>query len=411
MSDADDHVLAQDTDFAFNPFDPDVTQHMWPLLARMRAEAPISRPAEGMAFVARYADTAEVFKDAKRFSSSEGFRAPGVIVPEAESFLGEIDPPLHPKVRRLLLRAFTLQQANASEPWIRQRVRTMLEGFSAKGGGDMMHDIATPLPASVAAHALGIADEDHDQVSRWCHDLLHSTWPQTNATERGIGIGGGFPEFAELLDGLITHRRNLGADAPDDLMTRMVQASDGDGWHLTDVHIRTLAVNTLAGSLSSTYLLGNLFYRFVTDPANFTDVLRSDPTKIPLAVEESLRFEPPVLFLFRTAKIDTEVGGCPIRRGERLITGIASANRDETKYAHADEYRLDRETLPEHLGFGAGPHICLGDHLTRVQGRVMLEEMLAVFGPGRLQLAPGYVKRLVPMFLEYGPETLDVVVS
>ena len=334
-----------------------------------------------------------------------------MVVPDEESFLGEIDPPLHPRIRRLLLRAFTLQQANASAPWIRTSVRSMLVAFRAQGGGDMMHDIATPLPTAVAGHALGIPDEHHDQISRWCHDLLHSTWPQTNATERGVGIGGAFPEFAALLDGLIAERRALGDAAPDDLLTRMVQAQGDDGWRLSDVHIRTLAVNTLAGSLSLTYLMGNLFHRFVTDPEHFTDVLRADPSKIPLAVEESLRFEPPVLFLFRTATTDTEVAGCPVHRGERLITGIGSANRDETKYEHAGEYRLDRDELPEHLSFGTSPHICLGDHLTRVEGRIMLEEMLDVFGPGELQLARGYELRYVPMFLEYGPETLDVVVT
>jgi len=398
-------------EFAFNPFDPNETQHMWDLMARMRAEAPVTRPVEAMAYIARYADNAEVFKDAKRFSSAEGFRGPGVVVPDEESFLGEIDPPLHPKIRRLLLRAFTLQQANAAEAWTRRRVRGMLDAFAAKGGGDLMRDVAVPLPGSVAAHALGIPDAHHDQVALWCHDLLHSTWPQTNATERGVGIGGAFPEFAALLDGLIAERRALGDRAPDDLMTRMVQATDSDGWRLSDLHIRTLSVNTLAGSLSATYLLGNLFFRFVSDPENFTEVLRANPAKIPLAVEESLRYEPPVLFLFRTAAIDTEVAGCPIHKGERLITGIASANRDESKYTNADEYRLDRDELPEHLAFGLGPHVCLGDHLTRVEGRVVLEEMLDVFGPGRLELAPGYVKRLVPMFLEYGPESLDVVVS
>jgi cytochrome P450 len=399
-------------DYAFNPFDPAETQHMWDLMARMRADAPVTRPVDGMVYLARYADNAEVFKDAKRFSSGEGFRGPGVVVPEEESFLGEIDPPLHPRIRRLLLRAFTLQQANAAEAWTRARVRGMLDAFVARGGGDLMHDVAVPLPASVAAHALGVPDEHHDKVSQWCHDLLHSTWPQTNATELGVGIGGAFPEFAALLDGLVAERRALGEAAPDDLLTRMVQARDKDGaGGLTDVHIRTLAVNTLAGSLSSTYLLGNLFHRFVSDPDNFTEVLRADPSKIPLAVEESLRFEPPVLFLFRTATADTEIGGCPIGRGERVITGIASANRDETKYEHADEYRLDRPSLPEHLAFGVGPHICLGDHLTRVEGRVVLEEMLDVFGPGELTLAPGYEKRLVAMFLEYGPETLDCVIA
>jgi cytochrome P450 len=204
----------------------------------------------------------------------------------------------------------------------------------------------------------------------------------------------------------------MGADAPDDLLTRMIRAEEPDGSKLSDVHIRTLSVNSIAGSLSLTYMLGNLLHRFVTDEPGFTSVLRTDPGLVPMAGEESLRYEAPVLFLFRTAKDDTEVGGCPVHQGERVITGIASANRDETVYEHADEYRLDRSRLPDdHLSFGEGPHLCLGNHLTRMIGRVVLEEALGAFAPGQLRLADGYELTLVPMFLEYGPESLDVVVG
>ena len=135
---------------------------------------------------------------------------------------------------------------------------------------------------------------------------------------------------------------------------------------------------------------------------------------IPEAVEESLRLEPPVLFLFRTAKADTEIGGEPVHAGERVIVGIASANRDERAYECPNEFRLDRGMTsgdaPEHLTFGVGPHICLGIHVARMEGRVVLEAMLDRFAPGQVKLAPGYALHFVPMFLEYGPETLDVTV-
>jgi cytochrome P450 len=169
----------------------------------------------------------------------------------------------------------------------------------------------------------------------------------------------------------------------------MITFEAGDGSKLTDLHVRTLSVNSIAGSLSLTYMLGNLLYRYLSDEEDFTSVLRADPSLIPLAVEESLRYEPPVLFLFRTAKDDIEVGGCPIRKGERVILGA----------------------LPyEHVSFGEGPHLCLGNHLTRMIGRVVLEEMLDAFAPGEIALAPSFEYRLVPMFLEYGPESLEAVV-
>jgi cytochrome P450 len=401
-----------DGDLTFNPFDPAQTQHMWELMARLREECPVSRPIDGFAYTARYDDSAATFKDARRFSSAEGFRGAGVVVPEEERFLGEVDPPLHPRVRRLLHRAFTPRTSAEVEPFTRRLVDEILDRVVAARGGDLMAELCTRLPVAVSAEALGIPKEQHDAVAQWCQELLHSTWPETNATERGVGIGGAFPELAEIIDAQIRLRREA-ADPPDDLLTRMVR-SEVDGDRLSDLHIRTLAVNTLAGSLSTTYMLGNLLLRFVSDPA-FAATLRADREIIPEAVEESLRLEPPVLFLFRTAKEDTTIGDTPVHAGERVIVGIASANRDERVYECPNEFRLDRgitrgET-PEHLTFGVGPHICLGIHVARMEGRVVLEAMLDRFRAGQVALAEGYELRFVPMFLEYGPETLDVTIA
>jgi cytochrome P450 len=337
-------------------------------------------------------------------------RAPGVVVPEEERFLGEIDAPLHPKIRRVLLKGFTRKGARDAEPWTRGDVRRRIEIFAGRGGGDLMQALAIPLPGAVSAHVLGIPDELHDPVMRWCDELLHSSWPSTGRTERGEGIAGAFPEFAAVLDELIRERQKGRAKAANDLLTLMVQAEDEDGWRIAPPHVRTLTVNILAGSLSASYMLGNLLYRLLTDEG-FDRALRAEPAKIPAAVEESLRFEAPVTFLMRTALEETAIGGCPVHRGEHVMLGIGSANRDEATYERADEFRLDRESPPEHLAFGSGPHLCVGNHLTRMAGRVVLEEMLGRFAPGQLRLAPGWRWRCVAHIQEYGPETLDVVVG
>ena len=398
-----------DAEFAFDPLDTSRTKDPQ-LMQRIREQRPVCRPAEGIVFVARYEDAGRVFRDAKRFSSLGDMRAPGVVVPEEERFLGEIDAPLHPKIRRVLLKGFTRKGARDAEPWTRGDVRRRIEGFAGRGGGDLMQAIAIPLPVAVSAHVLGIPDELHDPVMQWCDELLHSTWPSTGRTARGEGIAGAFPEFAAVLDELIRERQKGGAKASDDLLTLMVQAEDADGWRIAPQHVRTLTVNILAGSLSASYMLGNLLYRVLTD-AGFERALRADSEQIPVAVEESLRFEAPVTFLMRTALEDTEIGGCPVHRGEHLMLGIGSANRDESTYPRADEFRLDRESPPEHLAFGSGPHLCLGNHLTRLVGRVVLEEMLGRFAPGQLRLAPGWRWHCVAHIQEYGPETLDVVVG
>ena len=172
--------------------------------------------------------------------------------------------------------------------------------------------------------------------------------------------------------------------------------------------MRTLTVNILAGSLSASYMLGNLLFRLLDDDG-FAAALRADAALLPRAVEESLRVEAPVTFLFRTAREEGEIGGCPVHRGEHVMLGIAAANRDEAVYPDGESFRLDRDRPAEHLAFGVGPHVCIGNHLTRMIGRVVLEETLACFAPGALRLAEGFTWTCVDHLQEYGPERLDVV--
>src|SRR5579862_9523701 len=199
----------------------------WELLARIRASRPVLRPAPGVVFTARFEDTATVFKDARRFSSAGDMRAPGVTVPEEESFLGELDAPLHPKIRRILLRGFTPARAEAAVPWTRAWVGARLASVTEDRGGDLMKRLAIPLPVAVAGHALGIPEEMHDDMQRWCDELLHSTWPTMGRTERGEGIEGAFPEFAAAIDSLIAARRAAGGE-PADLLGVMVRTRADD---------------------------------------------------------------------------------------------------------------------------------------------------------------------------------------
>jgi cytochrome P450 len=238
-------------DLAFDPMDASKTKD-WARLARIRAECPVMRPAEGVVFTAKYHDTATVFKDAKRFSSAGDMRAPGVTVPEEESFLGELDAPLHPKIRRLLLRGFTPERAASAEQWTRDWVGSRLAAVAADAGGDLMKRLAIPLPVAVAGHALGIPDELHDDMQRWCDELLHSTWPAMGRTERGEGIAGAFPEFAASIDELIAARRQPVAGEAPDLLSVMVQSQAEDGWRIPEQHVRTLTINILATCCTAT---------------------------------------------------------------------------------------------------------------------------------------------------------------
>jgi cytochrome P450 len=398
------------SEFTFDPFDPTQTQTMWQTLARMRREAPVTRPIPGFVFVARYADVKAVFRDTVKYSAREGFRGPGVVLPYEESFLGELDPPEHPKLRMLMMQAFRPGMERAAEPFTRAWAKRKLDAIAAKGGGDLVSELGIHLPPAVTAHMLGIPTEDIERVGQWGFDLLHSDWPQWNRTERGEGLGGAFPEFAAFLDEQIALRRKA-ADPPDDLITRMTRA-EVEGRKLSSLQIRTLCANCLLASQSTANLIGNLLHRFVADP-ELERALRADRSLLAGAVEESLRFDCPVLFLFRTARVDHEIAGEKIAAGERIIMGIASGNRDESVWERAGEYWLGRDwkTAPEILTFGPGPHLCLGNMIARMEARVVLELAMETFAPGQLAFAPGYAHPLVPMFLENGPERLDVVLE
>lgn len=402
--------MTVDQEFAFDPSDASKAKD-FAFMAEIRHAAAVIRPVPGLVFTSRYEETAAAFKNARSFSSAGDMRAPGVTVAESEQFLGEIDPPLHPKIRRILVRGFTPRAATDAEPWTRQRVGERLERFTQAGGGDLMALLAYPLPGSVAAHALGMPDELHDPVMEWCNELLHSTWPTTGKTDKGEGIAKSFPELAATIDEQIRLRREAGPGAVEDLLGVMVHTTEPDGWRIPDEHIRTLTVNVLAGSLSASFTIGSLLYRYLREPDGFAAAIAADRSLIPAAVEESLRLEPPVLFMFRHATEDTQLGGCPIAAGEHMMLSIASANRDESVYEEPGQFRLDRKDPVEHLAFGFGPHLCLGNHLTRMVGRVVLEEMLDRCPPGAAALAPGFEWVCVDHMLEYGPERLDAVVG
>ena len=397
----------EDDPYAFDPFDPGQTQEQWGRLAALRRDAPVSRPAPGFVYVARYADVKAVFRDTEVFSSAEGFRGPGVVVPEEERFLGELDPPSHPRLRTLLMQAFVPGLDPRAEAFTRTFVEERLAALASAGGGDLVSQLGTPLPAAVTAHALGVPDDAIERVVAWSSELRNSPWPATNRTERGEGLSGAFPEFARFLDARIAERRRATAP-PDDLLGRMVRASS-KGRVLSGVQIRTICANTLLASQSTANLVGNLLARLLGD-GGFGDALRANSALIPAAVEESLRFEPPVLFLFRTAKVDTDIAGHEVKAGERVILGIASGNRDETVYERADEFWIERgwPDVPEHLTFAPGPHHCLGSALARMQARIVLETMLEGFEPGAVAFEDGYQRELVPAFLEYGPACLPV---
>jgi cytochrome P450 len=252
---------------------------------------------------------------------------------------------------------------------------------------------------------IGLSIDHVDHISRDMLDLQHAD----SFLDGNIGVVEAFPKLSAFVDDAIDERLSS-TSPPDDVMSTML-FGEINGSRMSRTQVRTLAVNLLSGSSSTTSLLDNLFYRDLVDPV-FDARLREDRALIPRAVEESLRLEPPVLFLFRTTLGDTDLSGTPVHSGERICMGIGSANRDEERYADSEEFSIDRAGEPEHLSFGWGGHLCLGIHLARMEAKVALEEWLDLFPAGGVSVAEGYGYQFPKDdFLRYGPERLDIVVS
>ncbi|HEY4397654.1 MAG TPA: cytochrome P450 [Acidimicrobiia bacterium] len=394
----------------FDPFDPGQAQRAWPLLKELRRQGPVAPIAGGMQYVTRHAECRQVLRDTDAFSNASGMKGPGVEIPFEDRILGELDPPQHSVVRRVMVTALTPKVVHAAEPFIRGAAVGLLDGVTVPGRADLVAAYSVPLPNRVTVHLLGFPDTDADTIAAWAGELMVSEFPRTNRTERGEGFAGAFPEFAGYIDDKIDHRVRAverGKEVPDDVLTRLVEL-EVDGERLTRNQLRALTRNLITGGLTTTsQLLGNLLYQLLSAP-ELEHTLRVDEHALANAVEESLRIAPPLLFLARGCVHDTAIGDSPIAAGERVIVGTGSANRDELLFEDGDKFRVDRPNADQHLTFGYGPHVCPGAAMARIVARIGIATFLDRFPPGSVRLADDFEFENVPTFFEIGPRRLPV---
>jgi cytochrome P450 len=386
-------------------FDYRQSQTMHDVTRAWRASTPIVRLGPKLLYLARWHDCWEVLRDPHTFGNANGFKV--VDIPEEERSLGEMDPPRHPALRRVMRTGFTRNFVAGQREYARVRAEALVDAIARKPESELVSELCDRLPNDVSLHMLGVPEADSHRIIEWAKELLHSDWTWKHETDRGFGIVGSFPEFSAYLDELVDERRR--PDAPDDVISRLVKC-EFEGKPLTRTVLRTLCVQLIVGGFSTgTNMLGNLFYRLLREPALHARI-KSEPALIPAAVDESLRLDPPVVFILRNVMRDTTLRGIPLVRGERLALGILSANRDEEVFPDPDAFRFDRGAA-QHLAFGGGAHLCIGASTARLVGCEALRAFVARFEPGEIALAPSYRYHGVPVFLEHGPERLDVVVA
>ena len=282
---------------------------------------------------------------------------------------------------------------------MRAIARHTLGAFEDKTDVDLVSELFTPLPVTVIAELLGVESERAADFKHWSDCVVTGSTGAAGKSGPAVmleGVGGLLGYIMEDVERRRGQTRN-------DLIGALLRAEDGDA-ALTPIDVANFALLLLlAGNETTTNLLGNVLIALLAHPDELARVTR-DPSRIPALVEETLRYESPIQFLFRQTTQDVEIAGVSIPSGSLVMPLLGSANRDEARFPDPNRFDVARDTQG-HLAFGLGIHFCLGASLARLEARVALEELLARY-PGFEHCAPRVQN--VDSYVVRGPKRLAV---
>jgi len=350
------------------PFGAATWRDPFPLYQRLRDEDPVHWSDEvGCYVLSRFEDVFSAARDTDTFSSAQGLTfhneveelglAPNIVM---------MDPPDHTHYRRLVNRGFTPRQVDEIEPAVREFVAARIEALRSAEKVDFIQGLARPLPCFVVASYLGVPEADRGQFEGWTESIVQagSKGHPGSAADALAGMYGYFTE-------LIARRR---AEPGDDMISILVAADDGS---LEIEQILGYAfVMVTGGNDTATGLLGGAAELLTANPDQRAR-LRDDPSTIPNAVEECLRLTSPVQGLCRVTTRDVTVHGVDLPKGTRVLLCYGAANRDPREFGATAEAMDVTRSIPRLMTFSSGPHFCLGAAAARLQGRVVIEELLA----------------------------------
>jgi cytochrome P450 len=312
------------------------------------------------------------------------------------------DPPLHDFHRSLVDKVFSASRVRQMEDHLQDIVDGMIDGFIDRGTCDFYREFASKVPLLVIADALGVKPDNVDQFRAWSEAVIQEGDPN-NGEERQAELTHVICELQQFIARMAEQYRREPADC---LLSDLVHADD-DGRRMSDRELVSMVVILIAAGIDSTALaLASTMYRLIETPA-LQDELRANPDRLANFIEEVLRLEAPVQGLYRRVLNDINIAGVDIPKGEVVVLRFGAANRDPAQFPDPDAMQPERRNARSHLTFGAGPHFCIGNQLSRGELRIAFNTLLRRMK--NIRLADGEASASwVSHFLVYGPYKLDI---
>jgi cytochrome P450 len=358
-----------DTSIALHLFEPEVAADPQPVYRQLREQCPVAKGDLGghpVVLLSRYDDVLHALRHPETFTSASGLN-----LGDQPLLPLEVDPPVHTAYRRILNPQFVPREIEKMAPDVRKRVGELLDGFAGNGACDFHEEFATPLPSGIFITLMGLPEEDLPRFYQWRDNTIRPDVEPGDMEgaarireETGHAISDYFRER-------IAERR---AEPDDTLLSKIVHAQI-DGRALDERELLGISHLLLLGGLDTVTATLDCMIEYLATHPEQRQRLVDDPSCIPAAVEELLRWLTPVMVIPRAAAEDTTVGDVDIRKGTGVTLVLGAANGDESEFA-ADVVDFDREPN-KHLAFGGGHHLCLGAHLARMELRIALEELHA----------------------------------
>src|SRR4051812_39111608 len=366
-------MATADPTLVFNPFDPAFRVDPYPTYERLREEDPVHQSPLGMLVLSRWEDCWAILRDPRTgtdgrksdlyqaFQAQQPAAQPAE-VEEMQPFLF-LDPPDHTRLRGLVQQAFTPRRVEQLRPWVQQFVDGVVDTVAERRSMEVIAELAYPLPVAVICELLGVPASDHEIFKGWSQQLAKALDPDFGMGQEAAAAAqlAAASDFTEYFKALIAARRQ---GPRDDLLTALVHAEE-HGQKLSEPElIATLILLLVAGHETTVNLIAN-GVRALLCHRDQWDRLGADPSLARSAVEEVLRFDPPVQFTGRIAVDDYEHGAVSIPKGSQAIVLLAAANRDPAVFPEPQLFDIARSDN-RHLAFSAGIHFCLGAPLARL---------------------------------------------